>query len=219
MITQPEKDQRVAWAFWAACVLAAIGAITPFLFGEGFGGRLSGVLFPFAIAAAAMAAIALFHYYGRLFTILLYFVGGIAIVYGVLGMLAVKLTLLVAGSCDPAPAYCPAGFQRPLTSAESTSISVVVIFGALAILAGFFGLMLMYRRRPLPRPAQVWPASAPELPGPAMPELVAATPAPAPAGPKAGAIAEVDEPKELPAPDEPLELPAPEEPKELPPPA
>ena len=223
MISTPDKDPRVAGAFWVACALAAIGAVTPFVFGAGFGGRLAGVWFPFAVAAVAMAVNARFHYYGRLFTILLYFVGGIAIVYGVLGMLAIKLTLLVAGTCDPAPAYCPPGFQRPLTAAESDTITVVVIIGALSILAGFFGLTVMYRRRTVSQPPPlVWPAAQPDTQAPA--NTASAAPAPAnpapPAGTevKASAVDEEAEPKELLAPDEPLELPAPDEPKELPPP-
>jgi hypothetical protein len=233
VILAPEKDQRVAWAFWVAGVLAVFGGITPLVLGGGFGGRLAGVLFPFLVAAAAMAANAVFHYYGRLFTIILYFVGGIAIVYGVLGMLAVKLTLLVAGSCDPAPAACPPGFQRPLTTAESDTITVVVILGGLAILAGFVGLMLMYRRRPVERPPVVWPtlapapAPGPPQPSPPPPAPPTAEPVAAPAATEAipsavdinAKAAEDDELKELPAPEEPLERPAPEEPKELPPPA
>lgn len=226
MNSTSDKDSSVAWSFWAACVLAAAGGVAPLALGAGFGSRISGVLLPFAFAAAAMAVNALFHQYGRLFTILVYFVSGIAIVYGVLGMVAVKLTLMIAGSCEPAPAACPPGFERPLTSSEETAINVVIVLGGLALLAGFFGLMVVYRRRPAlwqtatPAPTPAPPAAPVAAKEKAAEKVPAAADPPAAQKVSAPADSEpADELKELPAPEEPMELPAPEEPKELPPPA
>ena len=224
MDSTTEQNPGITWAFWAACVLAAAGGIVPLVFGGGLNSRIAGVLVPFVVAAVAMGINAAYRQFGRLLAVVLYFVAGVAMVYGVLGMLAIKLTLLVGGSCDPAPAACPPGFERPLTSAESDSINVVVVLAVLSILAGFFGLMLMYRRRPPFRSTVVaTPASEPKAPNRSAHEgPVAAKPPPAvvAATPQTHANSELpDEPKELEAPDEPKELPAHDEPKELPPPA
>lgn len=223
MDSTSEQNPGITWAFWAACVLAAAGAVVPLIFGGGFNSRIAGVLVPFGVAAVAMAVNAMYRQLGRLFAVLLYFVAGVAMVYGVLGMLAIKLTLLVGGSCEPAPAACPPGFERPLTSAESDSINVVVVLAVLSILAGFFGLMLMYRRRPPLRPAAVaTPAHEPPARKPITskaPEAAAPVPAAVASEAQIHANSEpADEPKELPAPVEPKELPAPTE-KDLAPPA
>jgi hypothetical protein len=174
------RDRVVTWAYWAAGAFAAAGAVAPVIFAGGINSRLAGVLIPFAVAAVAMAINALYNHNGRLFTMLLYFVAGVAMVYGVMGMLAVKLTLLVAGSCDPAPAICPPGFQRPLTSSEEGTVNVVVALAILSILAGFYGLLVTYRRWPKVR-TPVLQASMPEAAAPApavIPPTVAAPVAP-----------------------------------------
>ncbi|HSS92380.1 MAG TPA: hypothetical protein VLR46_00160 [Candidatus Dormibacteraeota bacterium] len=218
MTSSADKDPAVTWAFWAACALAAIGGIVPVIFGGGINSRIAGVLVPFGVAAVGMAVNALFNHFGRLFSILVFFVGGIAMVYGVLGMLAIKLTLAVGGGCDPAPAPCPPGFERPLTGSESDSINIVVVLAVLSLFAGFVGLMMIYRRRPMTWMSSASPV-ANEAPVAPMTRQIAHPAAIDNSDPKPKAETEALEPKELAAPAELRELPAPLELKELPPPA
>jgi hypothetical protein len=229
-----EKDSRIMWIFWVAAALVAVGAVAP-LASSGIQGRISGVAIPFLVAAVALGANALFYHQGRPIAVALYFIAGLAIVWGILSMLAVPLRLAVVGTCLPAPARCPAGLERPLTSGENTGLGIATFFGILAIFIAFYGLLILYRRqRFAPRKeATSWPAAPPEAasPAPADPEPVAppepepvaaAEPEPAPtpspkptrAPRKKAAVAPAP-----PAEEELKELPAPEELKELPPPA
>jgi len=210
-----DADQRVTWAFWAAAGLVAIGAVAPIALTAGAHSRLASVIIPFGLAAMAFGADAFMYRQGRPVAVSLYFVAGLAIVYGILTMLAVPLRLAVLGTCPTAPAHCPVGLEQPLTSGESSGLGVATFCGVLAIFVGFYGLLVLYRRRtggtgtqPALWPSQP-PAKQPEPPA-------AATPAAAEAS--AAATKATEPPKELPPPDEPAELPAPEESKELPPP-
>jgi uncharacterized membrane protein len=211
-----DADQRVTWAFWAAAGLVAIGAVAPIALTAGAHSRLASVIIPFGLAAIAFGADAFMYRQGRPVAVSLYFVAGLAIVYGILTMLAVPLRLAVLGTCPTAPAHCPVGFEQPLTSGENSGLGVATFCGVLAIFIGFYGLLVLYRRRPGGTGTQpaLWPSQPPAKP----PEPPAAA-TPAAAEVSAPATKATDEPKELPAPDEPAELPAPEEPKELPPPA
>jgi hypothetical protein len=96
----------------------------------------------------ALAAAALMYKRGRPLATALYFVAGIALVYGMLSMIAVPLRLAVLGTCDPAPAVCAAGFERPLSSGEDSGLAIGIAMGTLAILVGFFGLLMLFRIRP-----------------------------------------------------------------------
>jgi hypothetical protein len=240
-----ERDQRIMWAFLIAAGLAVIGALAPFAFSVGAHSRLSGAAIPFGFAAVAFVVAALMHQQGRTVAVALYFVAGLAIVYGILAMLAVPLRLAVVGTCPAAPAHCPTGFEPPLTSGENSALGTATFCGILAIFIGFYGLVMLYRRARTARTqsqAHAWPAAPPVQPAPT-PDAVSAPAEPAPAKPMEPtpvAIAETDpvpapapppkparraaakkaSPAPKPPPDEELkELPAPEELKELPPPA
>ena len=82
---------------------------------------------------------------------ILYFVGGLAIVYGMLALFAVPLRLAVVGTCPPAPAQCLAGMEKPLTEGEQTGLWFAVGMGIVAIIVGYFGLYNVIRaaRRPV----------------------------------------------------------------------
>jgi hypothetical protein len=238
-------EPRVVWSFWIACGLAVTGGILPLLLGAGGTNRIAGAAIPFGIAAMALAAAALLYKQGRPLATALYFIAGMALVYGMLTMIAVPLRLAVIGTCDPAPAICLAGFERPMTGGEESGLAIGVAMGTLAILVGFFGLLMLFRIRPqaaTPPPTRIekpWapPAAEPQAPAAAEPEpAAAAVAAPTadspPATPEiAAAAASVPPPKparkprvkrapkpltELAAPEERLELAAPEEPLELP---
>jgi hypothetical protein len=237
-------EPRVVWSFWIACGLSVTGGILPLLLGAGGTNRIAGAAIPFGVAAMALAAAALLYKQGRPLATALYFVAGMALVYGMLTMIAVPLRLAVIGTCDPAPAICPAGFERPMTGGEDTGLAIGVAMGTLAILVGFFGLLMLFRIRPqvaTPPPTRIekpWAPPAVESTAPALtePEPAAATVAlPTSESPAATPEVAADRgtapalkparkprakrapkpPPGLAAPAERLELGAPEEPLEL----
>jgi len=166
-----ERDQRIMWAFWIAAALAAIGALAPLAFTVGAHSRIGGVAIPFGVAAVALAINAVIYHQGRTVAVALYFVAGLAVVYGILAMLAVPLRLAVVGTCPPAPAHCPIGFEPQLTSGENSGLGTATFCGILAIFVGFYGLVMLYRRsrtaRTVPEP-KAWPAQPPVQPTPAV---------------------------------------------------
>ena len=230
------------WSFWVACGLAVTGAILPLLLGLGGTSRIAGAAIPFGVAAIALAAAALLYGQGRPLATALYFVAGIALVYGMLSMIAVPLRLAVLGTCDPAPAICAAGFERPLSVGESSGLAIGVAMGTLAILVGFFGLLMLFRLRPpaaTPPPTRIEKPWAPPATGTSPAAVAEPKPEPAAAlssestvaAPPAVADSAAAPPNparkprakrapkplaELAAPAEPLELAAPQEPLELP---
>ena len=243
-----QREARVLWSFWIACGLAVSGAILPLLLAAGGTNRIAGAAIPFGVAAIALAAAALLYPQGRPVATALYFVAGMALVYGMLLMIAVPLRLAVIGTCDPAPAICPSGFERPMSGGEDSGLAIGVGMGTLAILVGFFGLLMLFRIRPqtaAPPPQRIekpWvpPAGAtPTSPAPEAAPTAAMGSVPSAESPSAtsevttadGATAQPETPRksrakrtpkpahELAAPAEPLELAAPEERLELPAPS
>jgi hypothetical protein len=150
-----EKDARVLWSFWLACALAVTGGVAPLVLASGGPNRLAGAIIPYLVAAAASAANALMWRRGKSLATALYFLAGVAIVYGMLLMFAVPLRLAVTGTCPDPPAVCPAGLEHGFSTGETTGFTLAVLMGVLSILAGFLGLMLLYRRKPR------WQATSP----------------------------------------------------------
>ena len=168
MDSTSQKEARVLWSFWLACGLSITGGIAPLLLAAGGTNRVAVALIPFGVAAAAFAVDALIFDRGRPVATLLYFVASIALVYGMLAMIAIPLRVAVLGSCPPAPAACPVGFEYQLTSGENSGLAIGIAMGTLAILVGFFGLLMLFRLRP-----QVY------APAPPVRRDAAVTPAPA----------------------------------------
>lgn len=191
-----------AWTLWAAAAVVAIGGVGPFVFG-GTSSRVDVVIIPFWIGAAIFLACAFLPNQSRGLTAILYFIGGLAIVYGLLNMFSLPVRLAVLGTCPAPPARCTAGLPVPLTNGENTGMGVAAALGILGIFLGFFGLVTVYRRptvaastppvRSIPPVTPSQPAAEP----PVQPEPVAVTAA----GPP------VEEAPELPAPEELPELP------------
>ena len=159
-----ELDRHVVAerAFWVAAGLAAIGGIGPLIAAAGHTNRLAGIVVPFLGASGANAALALLYRRGRSFSALVYFIGGLAIAYALLLVLAIPLRIAVEGSCPPAPQRCAAGLELQLSSAETFGLSIAVAFGAAALLTGFFGLLALYRHKSgATQGPTVWPAQEP----------------------------------------------------------
>jgi hypothetical protein len=171
-----------------------LGGVLPFVFG-GTSSRVTSVVVPYVIGAIALAATALLHRQGRTFAAVIYFIAGLAIMFGLLTMFSLPVRLAVLGTCPALPAPCPAGFERPLSDAENTGMGVATAFGLLAVFLGFFGLVTLYRR---PQAGPMMPPAVRQIPP--MPAVV---PPPEPE-------AKAQEPEELPAHEE-------EEVPELPP--
>ena len=209
-------EQRMLWSFWLACGLAIAAGVAPFVLGGG-SSRLGGAVFPFALAAILLGACAFLYSHGKPITALLYFLASLAIVYGILAILALPLRLAVIGTCPPAPAACGSGLERPLTAGESNALGFAIGIGIVAILTGFFGLVTLYRRQAAASPAPPTPPTRQIAPvGMKKPaESVSAAPVAEPAVAAAPAPAPEPEP-ELPAHAVDLELAAPVEALELP---
>ena len=164
MDPQFERHPIAERAFWAASGLAVLGAVGSLIAGAGHTNRVGSVAIPFVIAAGGFAALALMHQRGRGFSTIGYIVAGLAIVYGLLLVLEVPMRLAVEGTCPPAPQRCTSGAEMQLSSSETLALSIAVGFGVMALLAGYFGLVALYRLRRPGTPAasaQVWPSQEP----------------------------------------------------------
>jgi hypothetical protein len=163
------------------------------------------------VAAIAFAACSLYYHRGRPLTTLLYFVGSLAIVYGILSALAVPLRIAMLGACPAESGPCLPGLERPITTEESSALGVVIGIGIVAVLTGFFGLRTLYhryRRKAIPAPTPPVRRIAPVATKAAT--ETAPPPSAAPAA-KPEAVAEASEEEtqaELPAHEPDLELPA-----------
>jgi hypothetical protein len=204
----PSQTNRYLWAFWIACALAVAGAVLPYVLSGG-SGRVNGALIPFALAAVAFAASALIHQPTRPVAAALYFFASLAIVYGILAMLALPMRLAVLGTC-PGPGPCSLGLERAITSSETTALNFGMGMGVLAILAGFIGLRMEYRRYRKRQQAAAPPTPPVRRIPPVSPQSQADTP-PAPVEASvavAEAPAQPEPQAELPAHTPDLELPA-----------
>jgi hypothetical protein len=207
------------WAFWIACGLAAVGGISPLLLGGG-SNRIYGVILPFAVAAIAFGASAVLYRQGKALITAVYFLASLAIVYGILALIAVPLRLAVVGTCPPGPAPCAAGLEHAMTGAEDTALTFAIGIGIVAIFTGFFALVILYRRQPaipppsppvrsIPSAATSAPVETTAPPAPASTPEIASKPEPVVAEPELDELPPPKEELELPAPTEALELPAP----------
>ncbi|HEV2029741.1 MAG TPA: hypothetical protein VGS16_14635 [Candidatus Dormibacteraeota bacterium] len=132
---------------WVACVLTAAGGVIALVAPAGGTNRLSGVALPFAVSAGAQAANALIQRRSGWLSGLLYAVAVVAILYGVLLALSVPFRLTIEGTCQPAPAACPLGFEVPITAGEKVAEYAAVIGGFVALLINFVAAELRFRPR------------------------------------------------------------------------
>lgn len=140
-------EQRQAWAFWIASVLAFVAGVSPIVF-AGISSRISGAIIPFWVAAVVFVVCARYRGRSRPLAIALYFIAGLAIVYGMLQLVSLPLRLTLVGTCPPSPAQCLPGLERPVTEGEQTGLGFGVGMGIVAIFVGYFGLFNLLRRPP-----------------------------------------------------------------------
>lgn len=138
-------EQRQAWAFWIASVLAFVAGASPIVF-AGISSRISGAIIPFWVAAIVFVVCARYRGRSRPLAIGLYFIAGLAIVYGMLQLVSLPLRLTLVGTCPPSPAHCLPGLERPVTEGEQTGLGFGIGIGVVAIFVGYFGLFNLLRR-------------------------------------------------------------------------
>jgi hypothetical protein len=202
VVSAPGREQRLIWSLWLAAGIVFVGGLLPLFFG-GTSSRVSNVVIPFTIGAVGLAACALLHDQNRTTVGIVYFVAGLAIVYGLLAMFALPIRLAALGSCPVAPYPCTSGLPRALSDAENNGIGSAAAFGLIGLFVGFFGLFTLYRR-PTPPPFTPPVRSIPPMraPVPKQAAVAAETSSSTPPAP-----AEQEPEPELPAHEEPLELP------------
>ena len=201
--------QNTVWVLWLAAAIAFIGGLLPLVFG-GTSSRISSVVVPFTIGAIGFAATALLRNQSRTLVSVIYFLAGLAIVFGLLSMFALPVRLAALGSCPIAPNPCTTGLPRALSDGENNGMGSAAAFGIIAVMVGFFGLATIYRQTsprtftPLERKIPPMPPAKPVAePAPVRPDDRAETGAATSVGPD-----ELREEPELPAPEELPELPA-----------
>jgi hypothetical protein len=145
-VNQPSvHEQRQAWAFWIASVLAFVGGVSPLVF-AGFSSRVSSAIIPFWIAAVVFGISARYRSQSRPVAVGLYFIAGLAIVYAMLQLVSLPLRLTLVGTCPPSPAQCLPGLEKAVTEGEQTGLWFGVGIGLVAIFVGYFGLFNLIRR-------------------------------------------------------------------------
>jgi hypothetical protein len=132
---------------WVGCVLSTVGGVVALAAPAGGVNRLSGVALPLAVSAVAQAANALTQRRSGWWSGLLYTAAGLAILYGVILAASVPLRLSIEGSCQPAPAPCPLGFDVPITARENVALYAAVICGAISLVTNFVAAELQFRPR------------------------------------------------------------------------
>lgn len=146
-----DPSRLAEWCTWAAAALAAAATVVAIAAPAGGTNRVLASAVPFGIGAAALVAGALTSRRVAWLGGLLYIAASLAILYGMVLALSLPLRLSVEGTCPPAPASCPLGFERPETSAESFAVYAAATCGALAVVLAFVAVEARYLRRSRPR--------------------------------------------------------------------
>ena len=137
----------VELCLWIGCVLAGAGGVLALVVPAGGTNRVAGAAIPLAVSAVAQAVNALTRRRGAWWSVTLYTVAALAILYAVILAVSLPLRLTVEGACQPAPAPCPLGFDVPIRSGETFAVYAVVICGVLSLAIGFLAAELQFRPR------------------------------------------------------------------------
>lgn len=160
----PPRERLLQWLFWAGCGLAVLGGIAALAIPHGGVNRIGPVAIPFALAAAALVVLGLGLQLDRWLLLVLYAVPALALTYGLMMVASVPLRLAVLGTCPPAPATCPVGFEPPMTGAENLALQLAIGLGAAALVATLTALEVQFRPRLRLFKASPAPAAPPPPP-------------------------------------------------------
>jgi hypothetical protein len=211
VIQTPVQEQRLIWSLWLAAAIVFVGGLTPLFFG-GTSSRVATVIVPFSVGAVGLAVCALLHNQSRTTVAIVYFLAGLAIVYGLLSIFSLPVRLAALGACPIAPDPCASGLPRALSDGENTGLGSAAAFGIVGLMVGFLGLATLYRRPVLPpfvpplRTIPPIPQASPA--GVSSPAADSPVPPAAEASNSAVSADHREEEPELPAPEELPELPA-----------
>jgi hypothetical protein len=137
----------VELCLWIGCVLSAAGGVLALAAPAGGTNRVSAAAVPLAVSAVAQAANALTRRLGTWWSVTLYTVATLAILYAVILAVSLPLRLTVEGACQPAPAPCPLGYDVPIRSSEMFAVYAVAICGGLSLVIAFLAAELQFRPR------------------------------------------------------------------------
>jgi hypothetical protein len=128
----PDTYQVAQWCTWAACIAAVVGAAIAVGASAAGPNRVLGVAPPFVIAAILLVVAA--SQRAPWISGLLYGVGILALLYGIITALALPLRLLIEGTCPLTTTSCPVGFEHPASSTENLVVYAANIAGGLAVI-------------------------------------------------------------------------------------
>ena len=144
----PPRERLLAYLLWGACGTAVLGGIAAIALPLGGGvNRIGGVAIPFAIAAAAVAALAYWKSLERWLSLVLYGLTALALTYGLMSLASLPLRLTVLGTCPSAPAACPPGFEPSMTGGETLGVEAGIVLGLAALLLAVAAMEVRYRPR------------------------------------------------------------------------
>ena len=144
----PPRERLLVYLLWAACGCAVIAGVATLALPLGGGvNRIAGVAIPFAIAAAALAALAFWPDLERWLSLVLYGVTALACTYGLMSLASLPLRLTVLGTCPDSPAACPPGFEPPMTGGETFGLEAGIAIGLAALLLAVAAMEVRYRPR------------------------------------------------------------------------
>lgn len=143
-----KRDRLLAYLLWSGCGASLLAGIAVGALPIGGGvNRIYGVAIPFALAAAACAALALAAHIDRVLSLLLYGVTALALTYGLMSLASLPLRLSVLGTCPAAPARCPTGFEPAMTVGETLGVDIGIALGILALLITVAAMEVRYQPR------------------------------------------------------------------------
>ncbi len=163
----PPRDRLLSYLLWAACGCSVAGAVAALALPLGSGhNRIAGVAIPFAIAAAATAALALLPNLERWLSLVLYGLTALALTYALMSLASLPLRLTVLGTCPDPPAVCPPGFEPGITAGETFGVEAGIFLGLVALLVAVAAMEVRYRPRLriIGRSPQQQPVDAPSPP-------------------------------------------------------
>lgn len=143
----PKRDRLLSYLLWGGCGASVLAAVAVVALPLGGVNRIYGVAIPFALAAAACAALALAAHIDRVLSLLLYGLSALALTYSLMSLASLPLRLTVLGTCPPAPVVCPPGFEPDMTGGETLGVEIGIALGIVALLLTVAAMEVRYQPR------------------------------------------------------------------------